>query len=588
MARDSARYLLTVRVRMPYSRKPGPAGARRESVRLTGSPIVPRRFSAGNRAAERWLAGQRSSPPVAERDFGEVAAERFADSTTRGGFEKEARPREPRYPAVSPRRVAGLDLLGNGQRLPDAAREFFEPHLGRDLSGVRVHQDSAAADSARAMHARAYTIGTHIVFGRGEFSYGSAVGNRVLAHELAHVVQQSDSGTVAVQRKVRPEDVSSEMVGREFELTEDFKVGSRNLPAGRRVKVESWSNASEIVGVSGVPGGLVSFAVPKSLLRPVGVAVPGIVPYGAALESQRRTVAAGARDIETEKSRKGGPRPGEIPRLEGLQKNRQVSLNERLIQETMFNRFDPAIRQWTDHCNQQFGYKGSAALDPNLVKAMLYQESRLGTSGEHLEVAPRVHMRSRFNLGQAIDSGASAQLLMMREMQPDLIKKHHLESIESDRDKAPDELKALQAVKKRTPTQQARLDELVDVKAKSKLLGLSFGETFMWLYRAPGQSTGFDEAVIEFFASVSSGQPARYLDYEFWIRTAIRWLFEKRRSVKSWEEAIRAYNGSGARAERYREQVTGRAARARASKSGTFDAVRDEREQKELRRKTKP
>jgi hypothetical protein len=68
-----------------------------------------------------------------------------------------------------------------------------------------------------------------------------------------------------------------------------------------------------------------------------------------------------------------------------------------------------------------------------------------------------------------------------------------------------------------------------------------------------------------FFASVSPGHPHLNLDYEFWIKTAIRWLCEKRRSVKSWGEAVRAYNGSGARAQHYRQAVEKRAHAATAA-----------------------
>ena len=63
------------------------------------------------------------------------------------------------------------------------------------------------------------------------------------------------------------------------------------------------------------------------------------------------------------------------------------------------------------------------------------------------------------------------------------------------------------------------------------------------------------------------------MDYEFWIRTAIRWLFEKRRRVRSWEEAIRAYNGSGARARHYRDAVRRRARGAAAAQRRGEDFI---------------
>jgi hypothetical protein len=77
-----------------------------------------------------------------------------------------------------------------GQPLDSATRKFFEPRFGYDFSRVRVHADDGAAQSAKAVKARAYTVGEHVVFAAREFSPGSAEGRHLLAHELTHVVQQ--------------------------------------------------------------------------------------------------------------------------------------------------------------------------------------------------------------------------------------------------------------------------------------------------------------------------------------------------------------------------------------------------------------
>jgi len=66
----------------------------------------------------------------------------------------------------------------------------MEPRFGRDFSRVQVHADALAAESARAMGARAFTVSPHIVFGNGEASLATNTGRRLLAHELAHMVQQ--------------------------------------------------------------------------------------------------------------------------------------------------------------------------------------------------------------------------------------------------------------------------------------------------------------------------------------------------------------------------------------------------------------
>jgi hypothetical protein len=82
-------------------------------------------------------------------------------------------------------------LAGPGQPIDRASRDFFEPRIGRDLSAVRVHLGAAAATSARAVGAHAYTVGSRIVFAAGAYAPESEVGKRLLAHELAHVVQQN-------------------------------------------------------------------------------------------------------------------------------------------------------------------------------------------------------------------------------------------------------------------------------------------------------------------------------------------------------------------------------------------------------------
>ena len=99
---------------------------------------------------------------------------------------------------------AGLDTASavraaaqGGAPLPGALRFFFEPRFGHAFGHVRVHTDGAAADGARAVQARAYTIGSDIVFGSGEYAPATAQGMQLLAHELVHVVQQSGSAPTA-------------------------------------------------------------------------------------------------------------------------------------------------------------------------------------------------------------------------------------------------------------------------------------------------------------------------------------------------------------------------------------------------------
>jgi hypothetical protein len=220
----------------------------------------------------------------------------------------------------------------------------------------------------------------------------------------------------------------------------------------------------------------------------------------------------------------------------------------------MFNRFDPLIRQWTDHYNVQFGFTEPERLDANLVKSMLFQESQMGTAGENMMPVPpsAISRKSRFNVGQVIDTSGPALTIMMTEIDPALIARHHLTNLRRDMRIAQRRLEVLTHMPHRTPAEEA---ELAALRTQSQPSGS--WENFFWSYQAPASPTTFADAVLEFFTPAPGGV-SRQMDYEFWIRTAIRWLFEKRQNVSTWAEAVRAYNGSGGRAQRYRNAVTGR------------------------------
>lgn len=81
-------------------------------------------------------------------------------------------------------------LRSAGQPLDMETRSFMEPRFGHDFSQVRVHTDSRAAESASAVKALAYTVGRDVVFGARQYEPTSRSGQRLLAHELAHTVQQ--------------------------------------------------------------------------------------------------------------------------------------------------------------------------------------------------------------------------------------------------------------------------------------------------------------------------------------------------------------------------------------------------------------
>lgn len=111
-----------------------------------------------------------------------------------------------------------------GQTLDSATRGFMEQRFGYDFSQVRIHADNRAAASAQSLNARAYTLGQDIVFGTRQYSPGTQSGQKLLAHELTHVMQQNQSiESMEVQRwsvtgNTATSDKSSDTLGRLAQL----------------------------------------------------------------------------------------------------------------------------------------------------------------------------------------------------------------------------------------------------------------------------------------------------------------------------------------------------------------------------------
>ena len=80
--------------------------------------------------------------------------------------------------------------LGRGRPLPASARSRMERAFGARFAGVRLHTDAVASRLARRLRTRAFAVGPHVAFDRGEYRPGTVVGDAVLAHELAHTLQQ--------------------------------------------------------------------------------------------------------------------------------------------------------------------------------------------------------------------------------------------------------------------------------------------------------------------------------------------------------------------------------------------------------------
>jgi hypothetical protein len=91
-------------------------------------------------------------------------------------------------------------INGKGQNMDAGVQSFYESRIGADFSDVKIHTGKEAADSAKDINAQAYAFGNHIVFNEGKYQPQSSEGKHLLAHELAHVVQ-NDEGEKTLRKR---------------------------------------------------------------------------------------------------------------------------------------------------------------------------------------------------------------------------------------------------------------------------------------------------------------------------------------------------------------------------------------------------
>lgn len=155
--------------------------------------------AAASHAAATLAIGEHDDPREREAD-------RFADAYA-AGRAAPVLPVQPALPARAPRIAAPVSLARTldspGNPLDPALREDLEAQTGTSLAHVRVHHDTAAAQSARAFDAQAYSVGAHIAFDQGRYAPRQAEGRRLIAHELAHVAQDRGAAPV-LRRKPNP------------------------------------------------------------------------------------------------------------------------------------------------------------------------------------------------------------------------------------------------------------------------------------------------------------------------------------------------------------------------------------------------
>jgi len=141
-------------------------------------------------------------------------------------------------------------LAGSGRPLDPALRQDMGQRFGHDFSRVRIHSGTAAEQSAREVNAHAYTVGHNIVFGAGQFAPETDEGRRLLAHELAHTIQQS--GMQRSSNGIRCDQGGEcQSLEREADLAADSVMRGQPLAGG--VLSQGWPRLSRKKGNSAKP-----------------------------------------------------------------------------------------------------------------------------------------------------------------------------------------------------------------------------------------------------------------------------------------------------------------------------------------------
>ena len=154
-------------------------------------PIIAERVRQG---VARWVStGELTGVPegVPTTIPGEAPAGTGAGIGTGGGNDAIQRKVKTGATTQEDDPVAIRDQLGSGRTLDSGVRSRMESAFGTGFGHVRLHDDGNAASLSSDQNARAFTVGEHVAFGAGEYRPGTLMGDALIAHELAHVVQQN-------------------------------------------------------------------------------------------------------------------------------------------------------------------------------------------------------------------------------------------------------------------------------------------------------------------------------------------------------------------------------------------------------------
>lgn len=179
----------------------------------------PSRITPAFRIGAADEAAEREADAIADRVLGGAALRRSARSGA--------------TVASDARSAVASALSAPGQPLAAADRSFFGARLGADLDQVRIHDDPGADRAARAVGARAFALGSDLVFAEGAYRPAEPEGRRLLAHELAHVRQDATASTL---RRDNGKGGTTEEKPEDDVIVEGLKVAAEKLKDKKEVK----------------------------------------------------------------------------------------------------------------------------------------------------------------------------------------------------------------------------------------------------------------------------------------------------------------------------------------------------------------
>lgn len=362
------------------------------------------------------------------------------------------------------------------------------------------------------------------------------------------------SGSISYAGKALTIDDITELdfAGEKFKLITAY--GS--IAANSEVTIKSWGRSPAKIGIADAKNNMET--VPTEYLDVIRKPSK-LTRYTCGIDAQRKRVIDNekkyteflAKEKEYQSSEKSyNLWKAQKANLEKLLNDRRKVLGSTIAREYMYNRFDDRISHWVDFYNKQ--EKPAQNLDANVVKSMIYQEGRFGTSGLHFKLPPHTWdfaeshpVKSRFNLMQAIDSLFQQQMMIIEEMDPTFFSGQKLppnnETLATIKSKTVKRGKDIIVVWKDLSINNvmAHPDEAIAVLSAIKAFGIK--QTAALGRKAPDGT-----------------QMGIYTDYDFWIRCGVFWLMHKYKVTAksaSWKEGVRRYNGGGPDSIKYRDAV---------------------------------